>query len=139
MADSVASNMDIDVDRASRILNDILSKYDLKIKHLQGKCPRSVRLEIAKELIDWEMVGYYLDLSEQDLTAVKREKDTEDQRRIAMLEIWHKRKGRDATYLKLANALLRHSRKDTAELLCQIVKKANMEIDKHQVQSCYST
>jgi hypothetical protein len=124
----------VDIDRAGRILNDI-SRCDLKIEYLQEECPRKVRLEIAERLTDWEMVGRYLDLSEQELTAVERENHTEAQRRVAMLETWHKREGKDATHLRLANALLRHGRKDLVELLCQIVKKEDMEIDKHHVQS----
>jgi hypothetical protein len=125
-------------------LKDVLSQYNLKIEHLHEKCPRNVRLEIAKELIDWKMVGYYLKLSEQDLTAVECDNHTEAQRRVAMLETWHKRNGSDATYLRLANALHQHGRKDVVELLCRTVKKANNNIgsaDEHHqlVQTCTRT
>ena len=135
MEESVAAYVDIDHACATPSLNDILSHHGLQVEHLQTSCPRNVRLEIAKELKDWKMVGFYLCLSQQDLMAVEHENRTEAQRRVAMLETWHEREGKDATYSRLANALHRHGRKDAVEQLCQIVKKANMEIDVQSLTS----
>ena len=90
-------------DHISPTLNDIISRHDLKEEHLQKECSQKSRLKIAKRLKDWEMLGHYLTLSEENLTAIKRENDTEALR-------------------KLASALYQHDRKDLVELLCQAVK-----------------
>ena len=77
------------------------------------------------------MVGCYLNLSEQDLTAVDRDNHMETWRKLAMLDSWHERdrcEGSNATYLRLADALQRHGRRDLVELLCEIVKKPTWKL-----------
>ena len=122
MEDSVTTY--VDIDNASPILN-IISHHSLTMEHLQKECSQKVQLQISKELKDWEMLGRYLKLSEQDLTAIKRDNHTEEQRKVDMLDTWHKREGSNATYLKVANALYHHGRRDLVELLCHIVKPAS--------------
>ena len=75
------------------------------------------------------MVGYYLNLSEQDLTAIDRENDTEAQQKVTMLDTWYEKEGSNATYLNLANALHQHGRKDLVELLCRTVKPTTVSED----------
>ena len=125
---------DVDFDHTSPTMNDILSHYDLTEEHLKKECPPEVRLRIAKELSEWNLVGRYLGISKQDLTAIGRQYDTEAQKKVAMFDIWHESEGSSATYLKLANALRQHVRKDLVELLCQIVKKTNAEVEKSEMQ-----
>ena len=130
---------DVDFDLTSPTMNDILSHHGLTEEHLKKECPPEVRLRIAKELSEWNLVGRYLGISKQDLTAIGRQYDTEAQRKVAMLDTWHEREGSSATYLKLANALHEHGRKDLVELLCWTVKKTNVEVDKSEMQICMYT
>jgi GTP-dependent phosphoenolpyruvate carboxykinase len=100
------------IGHAGPTLNDIISHHNLKEEHLQRVCSQNVRLKIAKKLNDWKMLGVYLKLTEPDLTAIDRDNTTEDQRRVATLNTWHKREGRNATYLRLAGALYERGRRE---------------------------
>ena len=113
----------LNIRHGSPTLNDIISHYNIEEEQLQRVCSHNVRLNIAQQLSDWKMLGYYLNLTEQNLTAIERENDTESLRRVAMLNKWHEREGRNATYLRLAGALYQHGRSDLVELLCRTVKE----------------
>jgi hypothetical protein len=111
------------IGHAAPTLNDIISDHELKEEHLQRVCSQIIRLEIAKEIINWKMLGYYLNLTDPDLTAIQRKNDQEALRRVAMLNIWHEREGRNATYLRLAGALYQHGGRDLVSSLFCIMKE----------------
>ena len=127
---------------AGPCLEDILSHHGLERKHLERQCPPGIRITIATKLVDWKTTGHYFGLPAEKLAAIDRENATEDQRRIALLECWEKREGRNASCLKLADVLHRRERRDLVELLCAEVKlsltlseKGN---DGKQLHSCAS-
>ena len=91
-------------------LGEILSRLGLAEKLLQEDCSKEIRLKIALRLEDWKMVGHFLDIPSEKLKAIERENDTEDQRKVAMLDTWSKREGRGANCWRLANALYQHGR-----------------------------
>ena len=76
-------------------LEDIIHQYQLAEDKLQAKCSQKIRLKIAAKLEDWKVVGCYLNIPSEKLKAIECENDTEDQRKIAMLDTWHKE---DASY-----------------------------------------
>ena len=82
-------------------------------------------LKIAAKLSDWEMAGHYLSIPSEKLKAIDRENYSEDQRKVAMLDTWHKREGGGASYWRLANALYQHGRRDLVESLCRAVSSAD--------------
>ena len=90
-------------------LEETLSRYGLKTKDLDKKCPQSVRDEIAVKLDDWEMVGRCLEFSLEKLRDINRENASQELCRIALLDTWGKREGHRATYLKLAGVLHRRN------------------------------
>lgn len=100
-------------------LEDILSRYRLNEEDLDRECPRNVMLEVAVKLDDWQMFGYFLYYSKETLRKIEIENRTEDQRKVALLDDWRRREGKDATYLKLARVLYRRDRRDLVEFLCQ--------------------
>ena len=133
------------VENMATSLDDILSHYGLERKHLERPCPTDVRITIATRLLDWKTTGRYFGLPEEKLTAIKRDNETEDQRRIALLDCWEKREGSNASCLKLADVLHRRERGDLVDLLCAEVKlsltpseKGNTLNDGKQLQSCAS-
>ena len=99
-------------------LKEILSQLDLKRKDLESECPRDVRNKVAVELVDWKMVGNCLNFSRAKLEAIDRENQTEDQRKVALLDAWGEREGMEATYLKLAEVLHQRGRGDLVQMLC---------------------
>ena len=113
--------VDMDFGAARPTLNDILLHHNLEREHLHKECPPDIRLMIAKEVSEWTLVGRYLGISKQDLTAIGRQYDTEAQRKVAMFDTWYEREGSNATFLRLADALYQYGRKDLIDLLCLVV------------------
>ena len=107
---------------AGPTLEDILSHHGLDEKDLERECPQDIRDTIASKIIDWKMAGRYLGFPAAKLAAIDRENDTEDQRKVALLDSWGKREGRGASFLKLAIVLHRRERADLVELMCVAVK-----------------
>ena len=77
------------------------------------------------------MVGHYLSTPSEKLKAIERENDTESQRKVAMLDTWHKRKGKAASCWKLATALYQHGRQDLIESLCKAIQSSAEESSQH--------
>ena len=86
-----------------------------------------------------KMAGHYLSIPSEKLTAIEREKDTEDQRKMALLDTWHKRKGRGASYWRLANALYQHGRQDLVEFLCRALSSVEQSSSQATKDSAYSS
>ena len=108
-------------------LEDVISRYGLAKEKLQEKCSQAIRLKIAAKLEDWKMAGRYLNIPSEKLKAIERDNDSEDQRRVAMLDAWHEREGECASYLRLADALYQHGRRDLIELLCKLMLQRSSE------------
>ena len=105
-------------------LKEVLSQQGLKKKDLESVCPRNVRNKVAVKLADWKMVGHCFNFSRSKLAAIDRESETEDQRRVALLDTWGEREGKGATYLKLAEVLHQRERGDLIEMLCDELRKS---------------
>ena len=104
-------------------LEDILSRHGLKEEQLDTECPRDIRDEVAVELgADWEMIGRYMDFSLDQLRDISRENSSQEMCRLSLLDTWHKREGRGATFLKLVRAFHRRKRRDLVDLLCMKLK-----------------
>ena len=123
----------------SPTLEDIISRYGLEKGKLQEECSQIIRLKVAAKLEDWKMVGRYLSMPSEKLKAIDRENDTEDQRRVAMLDTWHKREGEGASCLKLANALYQRGRRDLVERLCEVIQSSVQESSNHGTGAKVST
>ena len=104
-------------------LKHILSRYPLNEEQLRKECSKEVRIEIAKEIIEWRLVGICLGIPNPRLTSIDRDYGSEDQKKVAMLDTWQEREGSNATYLNLADALHRHGRRDLVELICRMIVK----------------
>ena len=99
-----------------------MSHYGLKEADLDRECPRAVRDEVAVKIDDWEITGRCLDFSLEKLRDIDRENRSQELCRIELLDDWGKRKGRRATYLKLARVFHRRQRRDLVEFLCAKLK-----------------
>ena len=100
-------------------LKDIVARCGLTKERLQKECSREIALKVATKLGDWKMVGHYLNIPSVKQKAIECKNDTEDQRKVALLETWRKGEGKGATCWKLANALYEHGRRDLVEFLCK--------------------
>lgn len=103
-------------------LEELLFHHGLKDKELQLVCPRHVRDKIALKLADWKITGRFFGLPREKLTAIEHDNDTEEQRRVALLDVWGEREGKRATCFKLAEVLHQGERSDLVEVLCDAIK-----------------
>ena len=107
----------------SPTLEEILSRHGFKEEDLDRECPRDIRDDIAVELgADWEMIGRCLEFSLDELRDISRENSSQEMCRVSLLDAWHKKEGRGATFLKLARAFHRRKRRDLVDLLCTKLK-----------------
>ena len=106
-------------------LGEILSHNDIDETHLDKECSQQIRYDIAIKIIDWKMIGYYFGIPEEKLVAIQRDNQTEEERRVALLNTWHKREGQRATYRQLMNAFLHRERCDLANKLSVMIKSLN--------------
>ena len=64
------------------------------------------------------MIGGYLEFSSDEVRDISQENSSQEMCRVSLLDAWHKREGRGATFLKLARAFHRRKRRDLVDLLC---------------------
>ena len=105
-------------------LEEILSKHELQPNEMSSRCSHSVRKRMAKQLVDWKMIGHYLRFTQVQIHAIHVENETGEERRMALLDAWAEKDGGGATYLKLAEALYAHGRRDLVEQLCKMINRA---------------
>ena len=104
-------------------LEEILLKHELRLVDMTSRCSYPVRVRMAAQLVDWKLAGHYLGLTQLKLHTIQVDNDSEEQRRGALLETWAEMQGEKATYLKLAEALFEHGRRDLVEHLCKMVRR----------------
>ena len=110
----------------------VMNKFGLERDDLKFRCPSRVLNSIAGEIIDdWPMVGQALDVSTEELKSIPHSHShaSPKQKAVAMLDAWAKGKGREATCLKLSEALYKCKKISTLEKFCEDVKP---EVDKRR-------
>ena len=118
-------------------IGNVLSHLGVEKSDLERKCSE-FKGEIVKIFgsVDWKQLGHYLKLSKEKLEAIDQEKESDNQRKIALLDAWEEEEGQGASLSELANVLYHQQRPDLVELLCDIVKKlkwpATSEVEKRQ-------
>ena len=109
-------------------LEEIVSRYGLQRGNLEEQYVLDTIHKIATILEeDWKMVGNYLGLSSEELTAIEYANKTKDQHMVAVLDIWHRREGKAASCWKLANILNQHERQDLIESLFKAMQSSAEE------------
>ena len=103
-------------------LDEILKNCSSKKQDLIEECPREIRIKIALKLIDWKVFGHVLLIPRETLASIDAENQTEDQKKIALLEFWHEMESKGATSFNLAERLHEHHRRDLVTHLCELVK-----------------
>ena len=103
-------------------LTDIFDHCELKKGDLERECPREIRVNIALKLTDWRVFGNILLIPKEKLASIDQENQSEDQKKIILLESWHEKESKRATCLMLANKLNIHNRGDLVAHLCELIK-----------------
>ena len=84
---------------------------------MQSRVTLKHRNEIAIKISDWKSCAAFLEFSDQDIDDIADEHRGNRQQRIAMLRQWDEKNGREATYLRLTEALAKIGRRDLVEEL----------------------
>ena len=108
-------------------LGEMLDLYSLKKEDLLRECPREIRIGIALKLTDWKVFGNILLIPKETLAAIDAQNQTEEQKKIALLDSWHERASKYATNIKLAEKLYQHNRRDLVTHLCELLKSHMIE------------
>ena len=102
----------------AQISAKVANEIGLAADELSKRCDGSIIPSLADCFREWRVIFGSL-LSELDLGDVDRENTTEEEKRIAALRKWRDRKGREATYKILVDALLNRGERHQAESLCK--------------------
>ena len=83
--------------------------------------------EISAFLESWKLVAPHLGLSDGEIEAIENDRNTEEEKRLLMLQKWKQALVFKATYQKLIKALLSIKRADLASSVCQMVMNSQAD------------
>lgn len=80
--------------------------------------------EVSRIIDDHAIVGSELGLTDPEITAISSDASTQESKRKEMLKKWKQKNAFKATYRLLIEALLRSSRADNAQVVCELLTKS---------------
>ena len=102
-------------------LQDVMDKLHLSQDQLDKEVSEEHLTEASNIIDDHEVLGPRLGLTEQEMTAIDRDAKTHDLKKKAMLKKWKQKNAWRATYRTLTEALLKCSRADRAQDVCELL------------------
>ena len=109
---------------------DVAYEIGLPADELSKPCDSNIIPSLDDCFREWEVIFGSL-LSEIDVDDVNKENTTGVKKRIAALRKWRDRKGREATYKVLVDALLNRGERYQAENLCSKILEHHSVSDKN--------
>ena len=111
--------------REAPSLEDILSHHGFQRDGiLCQRCPDEIRVKIALKLDNWRLMGREgFRFESHEVSSIDedpRNKSVEMQK-IALLDAWDRKHGKDASYFKLAQDLFAGRRRNLVDDLCTMV------------------
>ena len=106
-------------------LEEILSRYPFHQGILNQECPNDTRIEIARKLDDWKLMGRQgFRFEPCEVSSIDEDsKKSVEMKKIALMDAWARKYGKDASYLNLAQALYSIGRRDLVDHLCKLILK----------------
>ena len=98
-------------------LDRILAGKKLNRTDLNRKIGLEYLNKIALKITDWKSCVILLGISQQDVDDIETEQSKVIHRRLRSFKLWHEENGEDATYIKLADALVQLKRMDLVQEL----------------------
>ena len=105
----------------------VVNQVGLAADELSKPCDSTVIPSLADCFSQWRVIFGSL-LSELDLDDIDRDKHTEEEKRIAALRKWKDRKGCEATYKVLVDALWNRGERYQAENLCRKILTEHLQL-----------
>ena len=107
---------------AELTLQDIATQAGLKwLDILDQECSQQVLLSLAKHCVEWQFIGFQLDLTKADIVAVNGDYGSVDEKRFGMLGRWKEKFAFKATYRVLIEALLSCGKALDAVEACKVI------------------
>lgn len=105
-------------------LQDLKDRYQLSQDQLDKELTEEHLKQVSIIIDDHEIVGPEMGLTEAEITAINCDGNTQDQRNLEMLKIWKRKYHWNATYRMLIEALLKCSRADHAQRVCELLAES---------------
>ena len=103
----------------------MIEKYELTSEQVNSQVT-NVHF-VAKHIDKWQHLGPYLKLTQQEVTAILKDRhDGEQCQREMMLNEWIKKNGSNASYQSLLNVCVEADDKELAENICKELKRQGM-------------
>ena len=88
-------------------LHDVAAQVGIKrLDILDQECSQQILLSLAKHCVEWQLIGFHLELTKADIVAVDGDYGSVDEKRIGMLGRWKEKFAFKATYRVFIEALL---------------------------------
>lgn len=107
---------------ATTTLQQLLDKAEFEGQHLNQQCSEHDLVEIATHCDEWQMIGYHLKLTGNEVTAISDDYKTTGEKRVRVLMKWRSKYGHKATYKVLIEAFLSNKQVDTAQRIIEWLK-----------------
>ena len=92
---------------AELTLQDVAAQAGIKsLDILDQECSQQVLLNLAKHCVEWQLIGFHLELTKADIVAVDEDHRTAEQKRVEMLGKWKEKFAFKAAYRVFIEALL---------------------------------
>ena len=88
---------------------------------MDQECSQQVLLSLAKHCVEWQLIGFHLELTKSDIVAVNGDYGSVDEKRIGMLGRWKEKFAFKATYRLLIEALLSCGKASDAIEACKAI------------------
>ena len=107
---------------ATLTLQDVATQAGIKrLDILDQECSQQVLLRLAKHCVEWQLIGFHLELTKADIVAVDGDYGSVDEKRIGMLGRWKEKFAFKATYRVFIEALLLCGKATDAIEACKVI------------------
>ena len=105
-------------------LHDLTDKCELQSQDLEKEISEEHLRDVSRIIDDHEIVGFELELTQQEMNDINQDGQTQVRRRLKMLKKWKQKNAFKATYRKLIDALLKCHRGDAARDVCELLSQS---------------
>ena len=107
---------------AELTLQDVAARAGVKsLDILDQECSQQVLLSLAKYCVDWQLIGFHLELTKADIVAVDGDYRSVEEKRVGMMGTWKEKFAFKATYRVFIEALLSCGKASDAIEACKTV------------------
>ena len=113
---------------AELTLQDVAARAGIKnLDILDQECSQQVLLSLAKHCVDWQLIGFHLELTKADIVAVDEDYRTAEQKRVEILGKWKENFAFKATYRIFIEALLSCRKASDAIEACKVIVSSKLQ------------